>query len=120
MLHSNHGVSTQFNGPWDNSTQLGLHWDNSTQLFGGLAAGVAPDDYFYLYRISYAWYSLLGFLLTVVVGRLVSALRTWCTGKPVLVENKLLAAVAKRRPSDTYSVGENSHLKNKSIAECSF
>ncbi len=26
------------------------------------------DDYFYLYQISYAWYALIGFLLTMSVG----------------------------------------------------
>ncbi len=29
-------------------------------------------EYFYLYRISYAWYALMGFLLTMLVGYLVS------------------------------------------------
>ncbi|XP_012261194.2 putative sodium-dependent multivitamin transporter [Athalia rosae] len=31
-----------------------------------------PTNYFYLYRISYMWYSLIGFLVTFIVGLLVS------------------------------------------------
>ena len=38
------------------------------------ALGPVDEEYFYLYRISYAWYSFIGFCMTVVVGLLVSAI----------------------------------------------
>ena len=31
-----------------------------------------PESYFYLYRISYAWYALIGFLVTMAVGLVTS------------------------------------------------
>lgn len=35
------------------------------------------DSYFYLYRISYMWYSPLGFLIVVVVGWAASWILRW-------------------------------------------
>ena len=32
------------------------------------------SEYFYLYRISYAWYSFIGFTVTILVGLIVSAI----------------------------------------------
>ena len=40
--------------------------------FDGTSDGaVAEVEYFYLYRISYAWYALIGFVVTTSVGYLV-------------------------------------------------
>ena len=33
---------------------------------------ITEDSYFYLYRISYAWYALIGFIVTFSVGLVVS------------------------------------------------
>jgi hypothetical protein len=39
-----------------------------------LFRSTGDSSYFYLYRISYMWYSVLGFLITFMLGLLVSAL----------------------------------------------
>jgi len=39
-----------------------------------LFRSTGDSSYFYLYRISYMWYSLIGFLLTFVFGLLISNL----------------------------------------------
>ena len=36
----------------------------------------SPDDYFFLYRISYMWYVVIGFVVTLFVGLLVSSIVT--------------------------------------------
>ncbi|XP_014225600.1 putative sodium-dependent multivitamin transporter [Trichogramma pretiosum] len=37
-----------------------------------LVAAPPPESFFYLYRISYIWYSVIGFAITIIVGILVS------------------------------------------------
>jgi len=46
------------------------------KLFNGFFffRSTGDSSYFYLYRISYMWYSLIGFLLTFVLGLLISNL----------------------------------------------
>ncbi|XP_012280969.1 putative sodium-dependent multivitamin transporter [Orussus abietinus] len=39
------------------------------------------ESYFYLYRISYMWYAPLGFLITIIVGLVVSNLVYLCSGR---------------------------------------
>ena len=43
---------------------------------------VGDPEYFYLYRISYAWYAAIGFFMTVTVGLIASlfAARTLSSG----------------------------------------
>uniref|UniRef100_A0A6B2EGH4 Putative sodium/solute symporter n=1 Tax=Phlebotomus kandelakii TaxID=1109342 RepID=A0A6B2EGH4_9DIPT len=43
------------------------------------AANAIPDDsdYFWLYRLSYLWYSVLGFLVTLIVGLVMAYLLRW-------------------------------------------
>merc|ERR1719347_677756 len=55
-----------------------------------------PDDYFYLYRISYAWTCCLGFLVTLIVGNLVSELIRLVSGTQKEVEPILLAKIVRR------------------------
>ena len=53
-------------------------------------------EYFYLYRISYAWTCCLGFLVTLLVGNLTSELVRLAGCRPREVEPLLLAKVVRR------------------------
>lgn len=53
-------------------------------------------EYFYLYRISYAWTCCLGFLATLLVGNLTSELARLAGCRPMEVEPLLLAKVVRR------------------------
>uniref|UniRef100_A0A6M2DZL7 Putative sodium-dependent multivitamin transporter n=1 Tax=Xenopsylla cheopis TaxID=163159 RepID=A0A6M2DZL7_XENCH len=58
------------------STQ-GCPYNNGTHTYHHFSSTLKSDndsDYFYLYRLSYLWYSVLGFLVTFVVGALMSVL----------------------------------------------
>ena len=56
-----------------------------------------PSEYFYLYRISYAWTCCLGFLVTVIIGNLVSELLRLLSGTQQEVEPLLLAKIVRRK-----------------------
>ena len=54
-----------------------LHTPLDTMMANMTVAGTPPtkeEEYFYLYRISYAWTSAIGFFVCVVVGVVVSAM----------------------------------------------
>jgi hypothetical protein len=87
----------------ESSTSLYDQLQSSTVLFDQLQSSTTlPDmvesepEYFYLYRISYAWYSFIGFMTTFIVGSLVSLVYTKMAGKSVLVEDKYLATFMRR------------------------
>ena len=71
-------------------------------------------EYFYLYRISYAWYSFIGFVTTFTVGILVSCVYTKLAGKTVLVEDKYLATFL-RRSDGNGQFRENGKVHEKEI-----
>jgi len=55
------------------------------------------SSYFYLYRISYMWYSLIGFLLTFVLGLLISNLsRLFIKNQNELDTNLFFPVIARR------------------------
>jgi len=56
-----------------------------------------PSEYFYLYRISYAWTCCLGFLVTVITGNVVSELLRLLSGTQREVEPLLLAKIVRRK-----------------------
>jgi len=55
------------------------------------------SEYFYLYRISYAWTCCLGFLVTVIIGNLVSEFLQLLSGAQQEVEPLLLAKIVRRK-----------------------
>ena len=65
-----------FGGPEPRPQPLQLSTDNCTGVIASAAEDLSQaksisdgdQEYFYLYRISYAWYAMLGFAITVVVG----------------------------------------------------
>ena len=71
-------------------------------------------EYFYLYRISYAWYSFIGFVTTFTVGILVSCVYTKLAGKTVLVEDKYLATFLRRKDV-TGQFRENGKMHEKEL-----
>ena len=103
---------------WSSTATLNPTWSspnpNSTVL--------NPEtEYFYLYRISYAWYSMIGFLITVGVGLLVSVLYSKISGfEPELVEDNLLFHLTNRSSNNSYRVHEASGdtEKPEKIQEC--
>merc|ERR1712242_62274 len=71
-----------------------------TMMANMTVAGEEEEEYFYLYRISYAWTSAIGFLVCVLVGVAVSeCVRLAMPRTPLLLDTSLLARVA--RPSHT-------------------
>ncbi|XP_023341743.1 putative sodium-dependent multivitamin transporter isoform X2 [Eurytemora carolleeae] len=103
---------------WSSTATLNPTWrptnSNSTEL--------NPEtEYFYLYRISYAWYSMIGFLITVGVGLLVSVLYSKISGfEPELVEDNLLSHLTNRSSNKSYRVHEafGDTEKPEKIQEC--
>jgi len=84
-----------------------------------------PDgsEYFYLYRISYAWYSFIGFTVTILVGLIVSAIYRKITNQPETVEDKLLAGLRRGRRRGSSRRTSSSSSRSRSprkldIAEC--
>ncbi|XP_076388479.1 putative sodium-dependent multivitamin transporter isoform X1 [Megachile rotundata] len=55
----------------ENSTMF-LSYRNATQFSGSTEAPPEDSSYFYLYRISYMWYSPMGLGITLIVGYLTS------------------------------------------------
>lgn len=88
----------------ENSTML-LRYRNATQFNGSTEAPPEDSSYFYLYRISYMWYSPLGLFITLFVGYLTSLLTRRICHKdsrepdPNLF-TPLLASRIKRRRED--------------------
>jgi len=78
-----------------------LHTPLDTMMANMTVAGTPPteeEEYFYLYRISYAWTSAIGFFVCVVVGVVVSeCVRLAAPRTPLLLDTSLLARVARPR-----------------------
>ena len=47
----------------------------------------SSDDYFILYRLSYLWLVVIGFLLTLLVGVIISYIVKWYTKEAVTISN---------------------------------
>ena len=93
-----------FGGPKPPNVKLEVSLTNCTNNLTGLADGTTleqPDQYFYLYRISYAWTSAIGFTMTIVVGFLVGELVRKVRPPRTSVENILLAKCVQRIPVDS-------------------
>lgn len=67
-----------------------------------------PAEYFYLYRISYAWTCFLGFLVTVMVGNLGSECVRLVSGPQKEVEPHLLAYIVRREEERKEDVVDDS------------
>ena len=67
-----------------------------------------PAEYFYLYRISYAWTCFLGFLVTVMVGNLGSECVRLVSGTQKEVEPHLLAYIVRREEERKEDVVDDS------------
>ena len=73
---------------------------NFTQVAGGTGTERVrePEQYFYLYRISYAWTSAIGFTVTLLVGTLASELlRRVRPSQTTAVDNILLARCIQQK-----------------------
>jgi hypothetical protein len=62
----------------------------------------SSDDYFPLYKLSYMWYVVIGFLVTLLVGIIISYIISWCSKEPDTVYNPdlfapLVRSYVKRR-----------------------
>jgi len=75
-------------------------------------------EYFYLYRISYAWTCCLGFLATVLIGNLVSELVRLGGGIQKEVEPLLLAKMFRRK-EDREQDGMQFRFGDKLSEQCS-
>lgn len=60
--------------------------ENMTATEIRIAEG-SSDDYFILYKLSYMWYVVIGFLLTLLVGVIVSYIVKWCSKEAETVPN---------------------------------
>eukprot|EP00092_Neocalanus_flemingeri_P018992 GFUD01020577.1.p1 GENE.GFUD01020577.1~~GFUD01020577.1.p1 ORF type:complete len:565 (-),score=132.36 GFUD01020577.1:115-1809(-) len=106
-----------FGGPKPPSSKLAVSVANCsvalatpTETFG------SSTEYFYLYRISYAWTCCIGFFVTLLVGILVSELVRLVGATPGEVEPLLLAKVVRRveereRQGEQFRQGEK-YLEN--------
>ena len=70
---------------------------NFTAAAGGNLTVTQSEQYFYLYRISYAWTSAIGFSVTVLVGILASELVRAVRPSQTAVENILLARCVQQK-----------------------
>ena len=70
---------------------------NLTEAVGESLGVREPDQYFYLYRISYAWTSAIGFSVTVLVGTLASELVRRVRPSQTTVDNNLLARCIQQK-----------------------
>lgn len=66
----------------------------------------SSDDYFLLYRLSYLWYVVIGFLVTLLVGVICSCIVNWCSKELRTTSNPDLFAP----PIQRY-VKQNYHTK---------
>lgn len=74
------------------------------------AAASDSSDYFVLYRLSYMWYVVIGFLVTLLVGFVVSQIVNWRRGSPTHLNPDLFAPVMRkyvRRRYSTKAVGDD-------------
>ncbi|OWF37094.1 sodium-coupled monocarboxylate transporter 2-like [Mizuhopecten yessoensis] len=55
---------------------------------------IAPDEAFFLYNVSYVWYGLIGFCLTLIIGIVVSWLTGGDRGEPV--EARLIFPICRK------------------------
>ena len=88
-----------FGGPKPPSTKLAVSVANcSVAVDSTTPVDTSSDstEYFYLYRISYAWTCCIGFFVTLLVGTLVSELVRLTGATPGEVEPLLLAKVVRR------------------------
>ncbi|EZA62320.1 hypothetical protein DMN91_010630 [Ooceraea biroi] len=71
------------------------------QNFTNFSRSTGDSSYFYLYRISYMWYSVLGFLITFILGLLVSMLSRAINKKQTvdLDPNLFFPVIARRMRS---------------------
>jgi len=90
-----------FGGPKPSQIKLPVSTDNCTDTVldaPGAAAEDIPlsDQYFYLYRISYAWTSAIGFLVTTLIGVSISEIVRFVSSSQTEVEDSLLATCLRK------------------------
>jgi len=96
-----------FGGPKPPPIRLPVSTDNCTEavLLDVSEASATTDDvtlsdqYFYLYRISYAWTSAIGFLVTTLIGIVISEIVRFVSSSQMEVEDSLLATCLRRKHS---------------------
>ena len=93
-----------FGGPKPSQIKLPVSTDNCTEavLLDVSEASATTDDvtlsdqYFYLYRISYAWTSAIGFLVTTLIGIIISEIVRFVSSSQTEVEDSLLATCLRK------------------------
>ena len=95
-----------FGGPKPPPNKLPVSVSNCTEAFvEDVASSVSQnsEDYFYLYRISYAWTSAIGFLVTVIIGVVVSEVVNLISRDQarVMVDPSLLATCLRNKKTVT-------------------
>lgn len=96
-----------FGGPKPPPIRLPVSTDNCTEavLLDVSEASATTDEvtlsdqYFYLYRISYAWTSAIGFLVTTLIGIVISEIVRFVSSSQMEVEDSLLATCLRRKHS---------------------
>ena len=94
-----------FGGPKPPPIRLPVSTDNCTEavLLDVSEASATTDEvtlsdqYFYLYRISYAWTSAIGFLVTILIGIVISEIVRFVSSSQMEVEDSLLATCLRRK-----------------------
>jgi len=94
-----------FGGPKPPPIRLPVSTDNCTEavLLDVSEASATTDEvtlsdqYFYLYRISYAWTSAIGFLVTTLIGIVISEIVRFVSSSQMEVEDSLLATCLRRK-----------------------
>lgn len=81
-----------FGGPKPPPKLLPMSTDSCTQSGNMTTAEIrigesSSDDYFILYRLSYMWYVVIGYLLTLLVGVIISYIVKWYKKEVVTVSN---------------------------------
>jgi len=81
-----------FGGPKPTPKLLPMSTDSCAQSGNMTAAEIrngegSSDDYFILYRLSYMWYVVIGCLLTLLVGVIVSYIVKWYKKEAVTISN---------------------------------
>ena len=89
-----------FGGPKPLTTKLEVSLTNCTNNTDIVDSPtlIEPEQYFYLYRISYAWTSAIGFTVTILMGALVGELVRKVRPPQMFVDNILLARYAQKSP----------------------
>ena len=91
-----------FGGPKPPPVKLPVSTDNCTEsisIDGRSQTMPEPDQYFYLYRISYAWTSAIGFIVTVLVGVIISEIVRLVMKDVQEVSSSLLTPCLQQKPS---------------------